>query len=96
MLICSDGPILGGDLYHANHLTPSLDFSLAFSTYHLVQSAARQEDSFLVVMVVCLGQLSLQAGRRLGLLTMFAVMPSLGIQRLLLEALTSLAEPILG
>ena len=104
MLICSDGPILGGDLYHANHLTPSLDFSLAFSTYHhLVQSArqlGRVEDSFLVVMVVCLGQLSLQAGRRLlmvqGLLTMFAVMPSLGIQRLLLEALTSLAEPILG
>ena len=109
MLICSDGPILGGDLYHANHLTPSLDFSLAFSTYHLVQSA-RQEDSFLVVMVVCLGQLSLQAGRRMcrglqagrrmlmvqGLLTMFAVMPSLGIQRLLLEALTSLGDPILG
>ena len=81
--------------------------------HHLVQSArqlGRVEDSFLVVMVVCLGQLSLQAGRRMcrglqagrrllmvqGLLTMFAVMPSLGIQRLLLEALTSLAEPILG
>jgi len=64
MLICSDGPILGGDLYHANHLTPSLDFSLAFSTYHhLVQSArllpltfqlGRVEASFLVV--VLLGQ----------------------------------------
>ena len=113
MLICSDGPILGGDLYHANHLTPSLDFSLAFSTYHhLVQSArqlGRVEDSFLVVMVVCLGQLSLQAGRRMcrglqagrrmlmvqGLLTMFDVIPSLGILRLLLEALSSLGEPIL-
>ena len=31
-----------------------------------------------------------------GLQSMFAVMSSLGIQRLLLEALTSLGEPILG
>jgi len=31
-----------------------------------------------------------------GLLSMFAVMPSLGIERLLLEALPSLGEPILG
>ena len=61
-----------------------------------------------MVMVVLLGQLSgvvegLQAGRRMcilmlvlqGLLTMFDVIPSLGILRLLLEALRSLGEPIL-
>ena len=108
MLICSDAPILDGDLYHAN-LTPSLDFSTDHVYHHLVQSArvlpltfqlGRVEDSSFLV-VVLLGQF--QAGRRLcilllmvqGLLSMFDVIPSLGILCLLLEALSSLGEPIL-
>ena len=103
MLICSDAPILHGDLY-AN-LTPSLDFSTDLPSYHHLDQPALLPLGYSVVedsVVVLLGQF--QAGRRLcilllmvqGLLSMFDVIASLGIRCLLLDALTRLGEPILG
>ena len=102
MLICSDAPILHGDLY-AN-LTPSLDFSTDLPSYHHLPQAALLPLGYSVVedSVVLLGQF--QAGRRMcifllmvqGLLSMYGVIASLGIRCLLLDALTRLGEPILG